>query len=77
MKRSTRRWSIAIGIVLGFIVVGKMVHQSIDTVDPLCDRVSQIRKDISHEKCVRLAHRGLLSAVLQKDGITWSQLCLR
>ena len=76
MKRSTRRWFVAVGIVLGFIVIGKMVHQSIDTVDPFCDRVSQIRKDISHEKCVYLARRGLITAVLQKSGVTWSQLYL-
>jgi hypothetical protein len=77
MKRSSRRWFVAVAIVLGFIVVGKAIGSDMDTVDPLGHRVSQIRNEISQEKCVNLAQRGLLSAVLQKAGISLAKLYLR
>jgi hypothetical protein len=74
MKRSTRLWLSAIGIVIGLIVLQRMISIELDTVDPVCDRVSQIRKDISHEACVKLARTGLLDATLKKDGISWFQV---
>jgi len=74
MKRSSRRWLIGIGVVVGLIVVQRMLASELDSVDRVCDRVSQVRKDIDHEACVRLAKAGLLNATLKKDGISWLEV---
>jgi hypothetical protein len=76
MKRSTKRWFVAFGILIGTGTAAHMIASNIDTVDPECDRVTQIRKDISHKACVDLAERGLLNAKLEEAGITWSQVHL-
>ena len=76
MQRSNRRWFIAIGLVIGLIVLSSMISSELKTTrtNQVCDRVSQIRKNISHETCVTLANTGLLNATLKKDGVSWLQV---
>jgi hypothetical protein len=76
MQRAKRRWLIAIGMVIGLIVLQRVISSELNatTTNQVCDHVSRIRKDIGHEICVRLARTGLLNPTLKKDGVSWLQV---